>query len=198
MVLFLLVENREAVILNLGSGGNLRPECVNVDELPFADLQYDLSKFPWPWAANSVDGIYASHIMEHIQDQEYFIDECRRILKTGGFLRLNLPHSSSVSSIGCIGHYRTYSYSSITDYLDREGFYLCPERRFETTYQRLNWWYEKVASNDGQVAEWQLPIIKSLDYVLSRLANLSPKLCENLWCYWVGGFREVIWEGVKT
>jgi SAM-dependent methyltransferase len=185
------------MLLNLGCGKDLRLDCVNVDDLPCADQQIDLSIFPWPWKNNSIDGIYASHVMEHIPDQEWFIDECRRVLKMGGFLRLNLPHSSSVSSIGCIGHYRTYSYNSMNDYLDREGFYLCPERRFKTTYQRLNWWYEKPASNDGQVPKWQVPIIKSLDYILTRLANLSPKLCENVWVYWVGGMREVIWEGVK-
>jgi predicted SAM-dependent methyltransferase len=185
------------MLLNLGCGKDIREDCLNVDDTISADRQVDLAKFPWPWPDNSVDGIYASHIMEHIQDQERFIDECRRILKMGGFLRLNLPHASSVSSVGCIGHYRTYSYSAMTDYLDREGFYLCPERRFETTYQRLNWWYEKPFAQED-VPMWMRPIIKSLDYVLTRLANLSPKLCENVWCFWVGGMREVIWEGKKV
>jgi len=184
------------VILNLGCGKDLKENCINVDELPFADLQYDLSKFPWPWADNSIEGIYASHVMEHIQDQEKFISECRRILRLGGFLKLKLPHSSSISSIGCIGHYRTYSYSSVNDYLSREGFYLCKKKRLDTIYQHLNWWYERT-DDQKELKKWQVPIIKSMDYVLTRLANLSPKLCENLWAYWVGGFREVSWIGYK-
>jgi SAM-dependent methyltransferase len=185
------------MILNLGCGKNVREDCVNVDLIPYTNVRVvDLLKFPWPWLNESIEGIYASHILEHFQDQEKFIHECCRVLKPGGFLRLNLPHSSSVSSIGCIGHYRTYSYSSMHDYLGRDNFYLFPYPRFKTTYQRLNWWYEAF-DLQGEIPVWQKPIIKSIDYVLTRLANLSPKICENSWCYWVGGMREVIWEGIK-
>ena len=182
------------MILNLGCGKNIMPDCINVDIL--GPVIVDLAKFPWPWENNSIDGIYASHIMEHFQDQEKFINECHRILKVGGFLKLNLPHASCVSSVGCMGHYRTYSYSSMHDYLGRKNFYLCSHPRFKTIYQRLNWWYEG-ADTQGQVSVWQVPILRALDYVISRLANLSPRICENLWCYWVGGFREVIWIGRK-
>ena len=182
--------------LNLGCGKHLRMGAVNIDIRQPADEIVDLSKFPWPWENNSIDGIYASHIMEHFSDQEKFISECHRILKPGGFLELKLPHSSCISSVGCIGHYRTYSYSTMRDYLSRNHFYLCPVPRFRTIYQRLNWWYEG-ADMQGQVSAWQVPIIKALDYVFTRLANLNPRVCENLWCYWVGGFREVIWTGRK-
>jgi SAM-dependent methyltransferase len=184
------------MLLNLGCGKNIRRDCVNIDIILPADKIVDLSTFPWPWEDNSIDGIFASHIMEHFSDQEKFLNECHRILKSGGILRLNLPHTSSVSSIGCLGHYHTYSYSAIHDYLSREGFYLCKNKRFETIYQRINWWYEKL-DDQNEVPKWQIPIIKLFNYVLTRLANLSPKLCENVWCYWVGGFREVIWKGVK-
>jgi SAM-dependent methyltransferase len=187
------------MILNLGCGSNWnswKKNAVNVDIRLPANQIVDLSIFPWPWDDNSIDTIFASHILEHFQDQEKFLSECHRILKPGGILRLNLPHSSSVSSVGCMGHYRTYSYSAISDYLSREGFYLCKSKRFETICQRLNWWYERF-DDQNEVPIWQAPIVKSMNYVLTRLANLSPKLCENLWCYWCGGFREVIWTGYK-
>jgi len=182
------------MILNIGCGKNIMPDCLNVDIL--GPVIVDLSKFPWPWQDNSIDGIYASHIMEHFQDQEKFISECHRILKFGGFLKLNLPHVSSVASIGCMGHYRTYSYSSIYDYVSRKNFYLCPCPRFKTIYQKLGWWYEGI-DTQGQISQWQVPIIWLLDYIFTRLAQLSPAICENTWIYLVGGFREVVWTGRK-
>ena len=182
------------IFLNLGCGKNIRLDCINVDIL--GPVVVDLGVFPWPWQDNSIDGIYASHILEHFQDQEKFISECHRILKPGGFLRLNLPHASSVASVGCMGHYRTYSYSSIYDYVSRKNFYLCPHPRFKTTYQKLGWWYEGI-DTQGQISKWQVPIIWLLDYVFTRLARLSPAICENTWIYLVGGFREVIWMGRK-
>ena len=184
------------MILNLGCGKHIMKGVVNIDIIKPADQLLDLSVMPWIWLNESVDGIFAAHIMEHFPDQEKFLSECYRILKPGGFLKLNLPHSSSISSVGCIGHYRTYSYSSVNDYLSREGFYLCKKKRFETIYQHLNWWYERI-DDQKELKKWQVPIIKSMDYVLTRLANLSPKLCENLWAYWVGGMREVSWIGYK-
>ena len=182
--------------LNLGCGKNIVKGWINVDMLPEADIHINLSYFPWPWEDESIDSINASHIMEHFVDHEKFISECYRILKKGGMMRLALPHSSSVSSVGCMGHYRTYSYSSMNDYLSREGFYLCESKRFQTVCQKLNWWYI-IFDDQGEVPKWQAPIIKTLNFVFTYLANLSPKICENIWVYWVGGFREVIWIGYK-
>lgn len=185
------------VVLNLGSGEDIKPSCVNVDvtKYPGVDEVVDLSVFPWPWAAESIDGIHASHIMEHFVDQEKFIYECLRVLKKGAFLRLKLPHASSISSVGCMGHYRTYSYDTINDYLGRD-FYMFKTKRFITIEQKLGWWYETV-DVQGEIPKWMTPIIKVMDRILTWLAMLSPRVCENLWCYWCGGFREVIWMGIK-
>lgn len=186
------------MILNLGCGEDIKKDCINVDVIHYfgVDLLVDLSIFPWPWPDESIDGIHASHILEHFPDQKQFIFECLRILKKGGFLRLKLPHSSSVSSVGCLGHYRTYSYDTMNDYLARD-FYLFKTKRFETVEQKLNWWYDSV-DVQGELPKWMVPMIKSVNYVLTRLAKISPRICENLWCYWVGGFREVVWCGIKS
>ena len=87
--------------LNLGSGRNTRIDCINVDVTKYlgVDKVVNLGKFPWPWKSNTIDGVYASHIIEHFPDSKRFILECYRILKPGGFLRLNLPHSTSATSV---------------------------------------------------------------------------------------------------
>jgi len=53
----------------------------------------DLSKFPWPWESESVQSIYAGHILEHFDRAagNRFLGECRRVLCTGGVLFLAVP-----------------------------------------------------------------------------------------------------------
>ena len=184
------------MILNLGAGKKLRADSVNVDVTSYSgiDKVADLREFPWPWKDGEVDGIHVSHIMEHFPDQEKFIMECYRILRPGGFLRIVGPHSSCVSSVGCLGHYRTYSYKTFDDYLAKP-FYMFHEPLFKTDFQRINWWYEDPDA-EHNLPEWVLPIIKFLDGILSTLANRVPRFTENVICPAIQ-FREVVWQGKK-
>ena len=185
------------MILNLGCGRKLIKDAVNIDTInyPGVDEVVDLTKFPWKWENNSIDGIHASHVIEHFKDQEQFIWECLRILKPGGFLRLCVPHSSNVASIGCMGHFRTYSYSTLRGYLS-EDFYMFGKAKFKTVEQRLNWWYEEIDAQE-ELPRYIHYIIKTLAPFMNWFVNISPRICENTWIYWIGGCREVVWKGIK-
>lgn len=183
--------------LNIGCGRNIRSDCINVDITKYDGVQQvvDLTKFPWPWKDGSVEAIHASHILEHFKDQEQFIWECLRILRKGGFLRLNLPHSSNVTAIGCMGHYRTYSYNTCHGYLSQD-FYMFGKAKFKTVERSLNWWYE-VEDAQGELPRWIFWVIHFVNPIINFFIRLSPRIAENTWCYLVGGFREVIWTGTK-
>ena len=185
------------VKLNLGCGEHIIPNCINVDVTPYSGVNevVDLSIFPWLWKDNSIDGIYANHIIEHFPDPKPFILECHRILKKGGFLRIKVPHSSNISAVGCLGHYRTFSYDTLNDYLGRDFYYL-GKQRFVTVEQRLLWWHEEI-DIQGELPEWIAVIIKIINPAINWLIALSPRIFENTWCYWIGGARECIWEGEK-
>jgi ubiquinone/menaquinone biosynthesis C-methylase UbiE len=184
------------MILNLGAGKKLIKNAINVDVTAYPGIQQvvDLSVFPWPWKDQSIDGIHASHIIEHFFDQKKFIEECYRILKSGGFLRIVAPHSSCITSVGCLGHYRTYSYSTFNDYLAKD-FYMFKTKRFETTYQRLNWWHEAI-DEEGNLNVGGKVVIKILNPIMNFIINLSPRIYENVFAG-VVQCREIIWEGVK-
>jgi len=183
--------------LNLGCGKDIREGYTNVDITNYSgvDMVIDLGQTPWPWPDNSIDGIRAAHLIEHFPEQKWFINECLRVLKKGGYLELYLPHSSSISSVGCLGHYRTFSYNTMNAYLG-EDFYMFGKAKFKTIKQELRWWYDSFDTQE-ELSGWMIPFIKSANYILTRLAKLSPRICENLWCYWIGGFREVVWVGEK-
>ncbi len=78
--------------LNLGCGDKKMIGYLNVDVCGEPDLRCDLSQFPWPWADNSVDEVFSSHFLEHVQDYEGTILEMHRILKPNGVIHFLVPH----------------------------------------------------------------------------------------------------------
>jgi len=78
--------------LNLGCGDDKKPSYINVDVCGNPDMVCDLSKFPWPWEENSVDEVYSSHFLEHVQDLDRTILEIHRVLKPNGVIHFRVPH----------------------------------------------------------------------------------------------------------
>ncbi len=92
----------DEVKLDLACGQNKQEGFVGVDLHADADIKHDLLTFPWPWEDNSVDEIHCSHFCEHIPMRETesgqdlflaFMDECWRILKPGGKMRVIVPNA---------------------------------------------------------------------------------------------------------
>lgn len=90
------------VYLNLGCGVNTSSEFVNIDAFPFRKTHLvrniqDLSIFP----TNSVDMVYASHVIEHIPRAELkkTLAEWCRVLKPGGVLRFGVPDIDKLIAI---------------------------------------------------------------------------------------------------
>lgn len=55
-----------------------------------------------PWSTDSTRAIYSSHMVEHLERTEarQFLEECARVLKPGGVLRLALPNLETL-----VAHY---------------------------------------------------------------------------------------------
>lgn len=93
--------------LDLGCGKNKQPGHFGVDLYsPDADLKLDLTKFPWPWKNESVSEIFCSHFIEHLdQSVRYkFFEECWRILKPDGIVRIIVPSWKSERAYGDQDH----------------------------------------------------------------------------------------------
>jgi predicted SAM-dependent methyltransferase len=81
--------------VNIGAGNTGRQGWVNVDmvKTPEINCIYDCRK-KLPFSTASVKGIFCEHFFEHLDYSEevpFFLDECHRVLKRGGVLRLILP-----------------------------------------------------------------------------------------------------------
>jgi SAM-dependent methyltransferase len=77
--------------LNLGCSDRHLPGYVNVDLAQPADQIVDLSVAPWPWEDNSVDGIFAHDIIEHLPNKIQTMNELWRVLKSGAKVDIGVP-----------------------------------------------------------------------------------------------------------
>src|SRR5262249_17592784 len=87
----------EAVILNVGCGGNpvKSAEWYNIDLNRNAGEDYVCDagrKLPFP--DGRFKGIFSEHFLEHLpeDDAKIFLAECFRVLIPGGILRLSVPN----------------------------------------------------------------------------------------------------------
>ena len=112
------------VKLNLGCGKDYRKDFINVDSDKPADVLHNLNTFPYPFKENSVDFIFASHIVEHLKDPELALKEMNRILKKGGILEIKVPHYKSKGAYCTFGHrgfYHEEAINSITNIKDESN-----------------------------------------------------------------------------
>ncbi|MEU5906545.1 methyltransferase domain-containing protein [Micromonospora sp. NPDC047527] len=102
------VGGREPVVVDLGCGptkqwqGNLG---LDIFPAPGVDAVADLSG-SLPLADNSVDVLFAVHILEHLIDFLPLVDECHRVLRPGGVLHVMSPWWGHVNAVADPTHVR--------------------------------------------------------------------------------------------
>lgn len=114
--------------INLGAGSDIRAGWTNVDrvKLPGIDTVHDLDVAPWPWETASVDEINAMDVFEHVDDALLFVNECGRILKPGGILRIRTGYWKHENSYTDPSHKRHSTEKSLD--------YWCPGTEFGDKY----------------------------------------------------------------
>ncbi|HSQ25415.1 MAG TPA: methyltransferase domain-containing protein [Pyrinomonadaceae bacterium] len=82
------------LLINIGCGPNPLPGWVNLDSARSneIDVVWDLRR-GLPFPNESATAIFGEHVIEHVPrpDAEALLGECRRVLQTGGVLRLSTP-----------------------------------------------------------------------------------------------------------
>jgi len=80
--------------LNLGAGDRLIAGAVNHDRMPRpgVDAAHDLDVLPWPWEDEAFDVVVSWAVFEHLHlTLVESLDECWRILRPSGVLKLKVP-----------------------------------------------------------------------------------------------------------
>lgn len=148
--------------LNVGCGQDIRPASegwVNLDvaALSGVDVVHDIFRFPWPFRDQEFDEVYAAHVLEHIPhalsgvSQDGFVaimEELWRILKSGGRLRVRVPHYRSEWALhdpthARLVHPRNFDYfSPSTDYGRKYGHYT--KARFVVESEAVTDWHPRL------------------------------------------------------
>jgi len=86
--------------LNIGCGRRFHPAWTNIDLIgrPPEVLSCDITN-GLPFADNSFDAAYHSHVLEHLDTEEgaRLLGECFRVLAPGGILRIAVPDLEQIS-----------------------------------------------------------------------------------------------------
>lgn len=87
------MENKNLKLVNIGCGHTYHPDWINLDLRSTKYVKKYNIKNALPFADNSVDVVYHSHVLEHLARNEAhnFIFECYRALKPNGIMRLAVP-----------------------------------------------------------------------------------------------------------
>lgn len=86
--------------IQFGSGHKILKGYINVDSDTSmgAQVAHNLDLFPYPFKDNYADEIICEMTLEHLKYPTKSIDEFHRILKTGGKLKIIVPHFSHFSA----------------------------------------------------------------------------------------------------
>jgi len=107
--------------LNIGCGKDIKKGYINLDciKLPGVDVVHDLKKHPLPFKDNYFDEIYASHVLEHVENWTETMNELYRILKNKGLLIVRVPFFPGMYSTADPTHKNFFTYLTF-DYFEPE------------------------------------------------------------------------------
>lgn len=88
--------------LNIGCGNRFNHRWNNIDIVSNSPdvVEFDITK-GIPYLQNTFEVVYHSHVIEHIpySQVQYFIEDCYRVLKPGGIIRIALPDLENIARL---------------------------------------------------------------------------------------------------
>ena len=126
--------------LNLGCGPDKKEGYIGVDKvkLPTVDVVHDLNVYPYPFKDNSVDEIYCSHILEHLDDFIKTMEELWRICKPDALIIIKAPYYKHHLSYGDPTHkhfFTEHAFDVFSDTHPLSNFY--SHARFRVLEKKL-------------------------------------------------------------
>lgn len=120
-------KDNEYIILEVGSSDKRvfkNSFCIDIIDTKEVDIVGDIYDVISEFSDNSVDHIYSSHCLEHLEDIEKIIYEFTRVLKINGKIEIIVPHFSNPYFYSDPTHKKffgiyTFSYFLNDDYFNR-------------------------------------------------------------------------------
>lgn len=134
------LKNKKETNLNIGSGGIDLPNFINLDyssdwyknsQNKHKFIEYNIIKDDLPFEESTIDNIYISHVVEHLEDEHVkkLIKNCIKVLKKNHTLRIATPDSKFLydatenkNNFWDWRHQRLYKMKYIPEKLDSINF----------------------------------------------------------------------------
>lgn len=112
------MNDNSEVKLNIGASQTYIPGFINIDICNQADITLDLGVDKLPFETNSIDLIFSSHTLEHVQNYLFALSEIHRILKHGGRFLVGLPYVT-LTEFHLINPYHLHNFNEFSfDFFD--------------------------------------------------------------------------------
>ena len=182
------------VALDLGCGTRKRPGALGLDLVRVAgvDVVGDVTRLPV--RDGSVDEVYASHLVEHIDDLMGFMGEVWRVCRPGALVYFRFPHATTSYFIWKDPTHRRGLDLDTFDYFDPRtsegrvfGYY--QPARFQILKQRLTF----NLNADAPVAGRARRVAGTIFDALANRSERAQYFCERFWGPLVGMEEAHIW-----
>ncbi len=154
----LLLNKIDTNYLNLGSGGDLFSDFINVDSFTnyTCDYQADL-RYPLEISSLMIDGIFTEHTIEHLTfgETELLLQECYRIMKKDATIRIIIPNFGLFISNYCENNNEWFKNWEKMMFSDSKDFFRS-QRKLETNMNALSF----VAQEYGHISLWDYNTMK--------------------------------------
>ncbi len=154
---------------------------VNLESAIQMDLVDDLFREKFSYLQGYFDTVFALNVVEHIEDDNRAIQNCRYLLKEGGNIIILVPAYRSLYNgfDENLGHFKRYTKKTIEALLSKNNFSIIHSQYFNLA-GILGWYFsgsllKKQTIPEGQMGLYNLlvPIFKIMDKVILNKAGLS-------------------------
>jgi ubiquinone/menaquinone biosynthesis C-methylase UbiE len=99
------------IILDIGCGDSKHKDAIGLDRRLLAGVNIVCNfEKGLPIRSDSVDKIFSSHTLEHLDDIELFLKEVKRVLKDSGAIAITVPHFSNSLGYSDYTHKRFFGF----------------------------------------------------------------------------------------
>lgn len=132
--------------IDVGCGNNCREGYVGIDKQDFGQKYIlDIAKNDLPFKDNSVDEVYCSHMLEHLEGERiiYLVNtEFHRVLKKGGQLWIVVPHKDHPKAY-TLWHKSFFTKFTFTNLLEEVSYH-----NVVTGHKKNLWRITELVKND--------------------------------------------------
>ena len=127
------MKNTNQLKLNIGCGNHKLPGYKGVDIIPgpYVDYVCDLEG-KLPFEDSSVNAIYCSNVLEHIEGFPELMNELHRVCSRGATVEIIVPHCNGIGAFQDPTHKRFFSNNSFEYFTKNPAF---PSYNFQNNFE---------------------------------------------------------------